>query len=267
MGGRASWAFVVVALAATASMAVTSRARAQCAEGRVANEQTQGRCCWPGQTWSPDTTLCTGPPTCPEGRVAQGEDCVPAAGAATGTAGAAGGTATVTATGDTGAAPSAQTQVPTAPPGYGGQPQPGQPMQQGYGQTYQAAPAQPPPPTRTVMRVRKGLLIPGAIVFGVTYGIAVVSAIEVEYGWLAIPFVGPFILMDEVDPDADGAGYAYAGLALWGLAQAAGFTMAILGITLKQEVEVRADLGNGRDIALVPFTPPGGGGVALVGHL
>ncbi len=249
-------AFFVVALA------MTSTVSAQCAEGRVANEQTQGRCCWPGQSWNPETALCTGAPTCPAGRVAQGEDCVLQAGV-----GAAPGAGTVQVQGQAqGGQVQGQVQtdtsVPQAPAGYGQQPA----QQQGaYGQ-YQAVPTQPvqTPPMRTVMRPRTGLMVPGFIMFGVGYGVAVATAVAAEYGWLAIPFAGPLILISEFDSGTHGL--AYVGVAAWSLIQTAGLVMAILGLTLRREVQVRADLGNGRSIAVAPWETNGGGGLQLLGE-
>jgi hypothetical protein len=89
--------------------------------------------------------------------------------------------------------------------------------------------------------------------------------VSAEYGWLAIPFAGPSILVSEVDSGT--TAWAYVGLAAWSLVQTAGVVMAILGLTLQREVQVRADLGNGRSIALQPWdTPGGGGGLQLLGE-
>lgn len=50
------------------------RAAAQaCSDGR---ERTGGHCCWPGQTWSRSDRVCEGAPTCPDGLVESGEECV-----------------------------------------------------------------------------------------------------------------------------------------------------------------------------------------------
>jgi hypothetical protein len=251
---------IVPLLTFVVALGVASTASAQCAEGRVANDQTQGRCCWPGQSWNPETALCTGPPACPAGRVAQGEDCVLSAGV-----GAAPGAGTVQVQGQ--AQQTDASGVPQAPAGYGQQQQ--QPQQQQQGTYYQATPTQPvqTPPMRTVTRPRTGLMIPGFIMFGAGYGIAVAVALTecYECGWFAVPFAGPMIMMKELD-SFDPA-IAYVGLAAWSLVQTAGVVMAILGLTLKREVQVRADLGNGRSIALQPWeTPGGGGGLRLLGE-
>ncbi len=250
------------------ALSASAVASAQCAEGRVANDQTQGRCCWPGQSWSPETALCTGAPTCPAGRVAQGDDCVLQAGV-----GAAPGASNVQVQGQVTTQGQAQgtgqiqqtdqNAVPQAPAGYGQQP-----VQQGYGQQqpgygYQVMPAQQPQ-MRTVTRMRTGLMITGFIMFGVSYAVAAAAAVDAEYGWLAIPFAGPLILMGELGP-GDSA-LAYLGLTLWSLVQTGGLVLAILGITMKREVQVRADLGNGRSIAVAPWGNQAGGGLQLLGE-
>ena len=53
-----------------------SPASAQCAGGRVVTPATAGRCCWPGQSWSNAFGRCEGPPVCPAGAFASGDDCV-----------------------------------------------------------------------------------------------------------------------------------------------------------------------------------------------
>lgn len=58
--------------------APSSRAEAQgCSPGRVVAEQTEGRCCWPGQRWNAEAARCEGPPSCPRGWGAAGDDCLP----------------------------------------------------------------------------------------------------------------------------------------------------------------------------------------------
>ena len=50
-----------------------------CADGRTVGPETAGRCCWPGQRWSDGSGRCEGPPSCPAGSGAHGDDCVPLA--------------------------------------------------------------------------------------------------------------------------------------------------------------------------------------------
>lgn len=52
-------------------------AAAVCTDGRVASAATQGRCCWPQQSFSVERARCEGAPQCPWGRSAHGDDCVP----------------------------------------------------------------------------------------------------------------------------------------------------------------------------------------------
>lgn len=52
---------------------VAAPAEPACREGRV---RTEGRCCWPGQTFSAADHVCSGAPRCPEGLVEHGEACV-----------------------------------------------------------------------------------------------------------------------------------------------------------------------------------------------
>jgi hypothetical protein len=66
-------------LAIAVTWAIVSPASAQCAEGRVVSESTAGRCCWPAQHWNAEAGRCEGPPSCPAGRVAAGDDCALAA--------------------------------------------------------------------------------------------------------------------------------------------------------------------------------------------
>jgi hypothetical protein len=54
-----------------------ARVHAQdCAGGRVASPATDWHCCWPAQRWGAAERACIGPPSCPAGTVAHGEDCV-----------------------------------------------------------------------------------------------------------------------------------------------------------------------------------------------
>lgn len=68
---------VLSALGALVLASVASSARAQdCSEGRV---RVEGRCCWPGQSWSLEHGRCDGAPLCPPGLVEHGETCVASA--------------------------------------------------------------------------------------------------------------------------------------------------------------------------------------------
>lgn len=225
-------------------------AQAECPDGRVASEATQGRCCWPGQGYDLTASLCTGAPACPAGLVAQGDDCIAGA--------QAGGGIQIMEHGSTGATtqPAPQTvPVQQAPAAY--QPVP------------VTAPLQQQPVTY-VSRPRTGMIVGGSIMFGVSYLIAVLTAVGFEDGLWAVPVVGPLAQMANIDGDA--SGYAYAGLTFWGIVQAAGLTLFTLGIVLRREVPVRAGLdldGQPGGLALNPminFDEHGGtGGLVLDG--
>ena len=70
--------FPCALLALLGALPCAARAQQFCDGGRVASDTTAGQCCWPGQRWSHDRALCEGPPRCPEGLGARGEDCVAA---------------------------------------------------------------------------------------------------------------------------------------------------------------------------------------------
>lgn len=66
------------AFVSSASAQDTEGARAEdpalaCEEGR---QSVEGRCCWPGQTWSTEHARCDGRPSCPSALVEHGETCV-----------------------------------------------------------------------------------------------------------------------------------------------------------------------------------------------
>lgn len=64
-----------LALAAASLLAFAGSAAAQdeCSEGRL---RMEGRCCWPGQTWSVELGRCDGAPSCPGDLVEHGEACI-----------------------------------------------------------------------------------------------------------------------------------------------------------------------------------------------
>ncbi|HJL16909.1 MAG TPA: tetratricopeptide repeat protein [Sandaracinaceae bacterium LLY-WYZ-13_1] len=161
--------------------------------------------------------------------------------------------------------PARQTAGPTAQP-VQGQPVQGQPVQgQSYaqpGQSYQQA------PTRTESRPRWGLFIGGTIMFAVPWVITWSAGLMLDEGGDAtalsfIPAAGPFILLGEITDDF----ILPTLLVIDGLLQTAGLVMAVLGIALQSEVEVRAELDEGLRapaLALRPMGVPGAGaGLAL----
>lgn len=142
-------------------------------------------------------------------------------------------------------------------PGYGAQP------------VYVTPPQEQRQQIGTESRPRLGLVIGGAIMFSVPYAIAVGSAFTdgCNCGYFAIPVAGPFIQMTDVNPDALFSGFAYVGLAVWGLLQAAGLTMFALGFALADEVPVYAKREREREWAMAPWFVPdptgGSGGLSL----
>ncbi len=171
-----------------------------------------------------------------------------------------------------------QVQYGQPPPSYQqpyGQPTYGQPT---YGQPQYPTYAQPYAPTYQpqVRQVRyveqetsvKGLWIPGIVLFGVSYVLtgtlasaAVASSDYVGYSW--IPLVGPWLMLGEAANDEQ-----FAGALVGGIAQAAGLTMFVLGLALRQTVRVAVyslDESNERAprLALDLVPAPAGGMVGL----
>lgn len=192
---------------------------------------------------------------------------------------------------------SAQTPPPP-PPGYGSQPPPGYyvepvPQQQPYGQpTYgppggyvqsgsygmtavgpkyldweEGDPIQPGYHPTT--RIRKGLVIGGAVTFGSTYLLTAFSAaILVEahtdnsqYSPLFAPAIGPFITIGTAH--ASGAGVFV--LVLDGLVQTGSIAMFVAGLAAPRTALVRNDVGKAK-ITPIPMTfGRSSAGLGLVG--
>jgi hypothetical protein len=144
---------------------------------------------------------------------------------------------TVTVQGQVQDQPHAQPAYGQPPPGFGqaayGQPAYGQP---GYGApTYAPTYVQPRPQVTYVDRERSmnGLWIPGLVLFGVSWGLTgSLAALSwdtdyVSYGW--IPVVGPWLMLAEASNDDE-----TTGAILGGVAQLAGLTMFVLGLTLRE---------------------------------
>ncbi|MCZ7680243.1 MAG: hypothetical protein M5U28_16340 [Sandaracinaceae bacterium] len=162
--------------------------------------------------------------------------------------------------------------------GYGyGQPQYGQPQygQPQYGQP-QYAPTYAPTYQPQVRQVRyveqqtsiKGLWIPGVILLGLSYVLTGTLAsnfsLDAEYvGYSWIPLVGPWLMLGAADGDDQ-----FAGALVGGIAQAAGLTMFVLGLVLRQSVRVAVyslDRHDERspELALDVRPAPAGGMVGL----
>ena len=129
---------------------------------------------------------------------------------------------------------------------------------------------QPAPAGYTpVLRKRKGLIIGGAVTFGVTYAISsFVAAIgsdttgsgeKNEVAALWIPVAGPFVQLAETDSAT--AKFFLVGL---GGAQLAGAIMLFTGITSERRVFIRNDLVS--NLSVGPLATKGAQGLALSGQ-
>ncbi len=109
---------------------------------------------------------------------------------------------------------------------------------------------QPVPPGYTLVeRRRKGLIITGSILFGISYGISLSVAAGDEYsnpyGWLALPVLGPLIASTQLkdcsegDFSCDDKGAERGFLMFDTLTQGAGATMLILGLAYTKKVMIQ----------------------------
>lgn len=118
-----------------------------------------------------------------------------------------------------------------------------------------------------ITRTRKGLVIAGAVTFGVTYGISMLAAAigedlrrnnetSTNTSSLWIPVAGPFLQMRESESST---GKLY--LAHVGLAQTAGAIMLIYGLTNPKTLLVRND-----QLSVTPMFGNGSSGLAVAGR-
>ena len=129
-----------------------------------------------------------------------------------------------------------------------------------------------PPGYHAETRVRSGLVVGGAVTFGVLYLLSVLTAAIISDAnktvgdnssrdngdFLYVPVAGPFLQMTKTDSSSGNVT-----LAIDGLAQAAGATMFIVGITSPKTVLVRNDLA---EVHVMPMKMGrDGGGLGLVG--
>jgi hypothetical protein len=156
-------------------------------------------------------------------------------------------------------------QVPAAPPTYAPQVpiawpryikdwQEGQPVPYGY---------HPEP------RARKGLVITGAVLFGVLYLLSTLVATanddsynQNRYSALWIPVIGPFIQLGS-STNVSGDNQIFV---LDGLAQTAGVTMLVLGLAFPRQILVRNDLATMSFVPTPMRVGHDGGGLGLVGR-
>lgn len=129
-----------------------------------------------------------------------------------------------------------------------------------------------PPGYHAESRVRTGLVVGGAVTFGVLYLLSVLVGAAISDtnktlgnnssrdngDFLYVPVAGPFLQMTKTDSSSGNVT-----LAIDGLAQAAGATMLIVGITSPKTVLVRNDLA---EVHVMPMRMgTNGGGLGLVG--
>ena len=180
---------------------------------------------------------------------------------------------------------------PPAPPGYEPMAPPSmqQPAQPGYYVPPSVAMSGPrritdweegepiPPGYHPISRIRKGLVIGGAVTFGSVYLINVMTAAIAQdtcnslggcsgLGALYAPIVGPFIQMGATHTSATGNFF----LVMDGLVQAGGVAMFIAGLAAPKMVLVRNDLAKAPPkLQISPPVPlsfgKGGGGLGFVG--
>lgn len=146
---------------------------------------------------------------------------------------------------------------PYAQPGaspYGpyGYPPPGAYYQGERPETLPYEEGQPTPPGyRPVETARKGLVITGAVLFGVFYlgsvliGIQDIDSNNAPYGALFVPVIGPFIVAGAGNFAGSGSGILGSSEAAYvfdGLIQAGGGAMLLIGALAKKKVFMREDL-------------------------
>lgn len=150
---------------------------------------------------------------------------------------------------------------PGYPPGYGPPPGYYPPPPPGYGAEYPPLgpkrmafeEGQPVPPGyRVETRARRGLIVGGAVTFGVLYllsaftaSVAVDAGDSDDFGPLFIPVAGPFVTIGTAE--AEGVG-TFA-LVLDGVGQAGGVAMFIAGMVTEEKYLLR------NDVAKISVTP------------
>ena len=119
---------------------------------------------------------------------------------------------------------------------------------------------------------RKGLIIGGAITFGLMYLLPAIPASMTSDKSLLVPIAGPFIELGHLSfsSNREDRGFAAGAavlLVIDGLAQTAGAAMLLAGLTTKREVLVRDDVA-GATVRVTPLTMGyGGAGIGLVGTM
>lgn len=187
------------------------------------------------------------------------------------------------------------------PPGYGPPPTGYAPPPSGYGPPPGYAPPPPgypwagrpreeqlpaviphdekapiPPGYHPDTRIRKTLVIAGAVTFGATYLYTLSQALNRDTSLdggddgvspLVIPIVGPFVALGDTNSQGEHAGMAPSSLILSGLAQTVGVGLAVAGIVFPQKVLVRDATGKPALSVAPVLVGSGGMGVWLSGSI
>jgi hypothetical protein len=126
-----------------------------------------------------------------------------------------------------------------------------------------------PPGYHEAIRMRRGLVVGGAVLFGTMYLLtALVAAVESDntscgcHAGLFIPGAGPFVELGQ----STGATTSFF-LVVDGMSQLGGLAMFIAGLAVPKTVLIRNDLGStsGFHLALSPIVGPGRSGMGVVG--
>jgi len=128
-----------------------------------------------------------------------------------------------------------------------------------------------PPGYHPAQRTRTGMVVGGAVMFGVPYLIsALVGAGTADNGCcgaMFIPVVGPFVQMTQWHTsDASAVDTGDIFLVLDGALQAAGVAMFVYGLAVPKTVLVRNDLGIFKNVTPTPMVGKNFTGVGLTGQ-
>lgn len=124
-----------------------------------------------------------------------------------------------------------------------------------------------PPGYRLETRMRRGLVIGGAVTFGSTYLLSALTASVAvdaggadEFGPLFIPVAGPFVTIGTAESEGTGTFL----LVLDGIGQAGGVAMFIAGLATEEQFLLRNDIAT---IKAVPILTPTTVGFGIQGTM
>jgi hypothetical protein len=111
--------------------------------------------------------------------------------------------------------------------------------------------------------MRRGPVIAGSLMFGITYGLQVLVASAVDFEddseWLLVPVVGSWVFMNRTCEDSDD-GCSF--LVLHGITQAAGAALLVYGLAARHKRYVRDEVG----VKVSPVRMGSGYGFSAVGR-